>query len=131
MCAVEIARARAYATSSNQKNAHKVNKASEIMDVLEEDLMVLATSSWHYSPALQSIALHALIWLQGSDGGSLTPPVLTSILSQSEAWTQELLSELLQTLFQRLVVEPEMAIYVLGELLEQFLLPISHTLWLH
>lgn len=116
LCAVEIARARAYATSSTQKNAHKVNKASEIMDALEEDLMVLATSSWHYSAALQSIALHALIWLQGSDGGSLTPPVLSSILSQGEAWSQDLLSELLQTLFQRLVVEPEMATYILGKL---------------
>lgn len=111
--AAEVARARGYATSTNQKNSHKVKAAPEIMDPLRDDLMVLATSSWHYNAAQQSIALHALIWLQGIDGGPLTPPVLTQILSSGDAWSQEMLSELLQTLFQRLVVEPEMATYIL------------------
>lgn len=89
-------------------------KASDSIVPLQDDLMVLATSAWHNNAAQQSIALQALIWLQGTDGGPLTPPVLANILSQGNTWSREMLSDLLQTLFQRLVVEPDMAAYILG-----------------
>eukprot|EP00803_Ostreobium_quekettii_P001890 evm.model.scf_145EXC.9 EVM.evm.TU.scf_145EXC.9 scf_145EXC:110313-123285(-) len=112
--AAEVAKARALALSLKGKAKRgRVERKprNDLMYRLREDLVQLATGS--RTATEQHLAVVPLIWLQGPEGGPLTPQLLSSIVGSVEGWTEDLLSMLLNHLFQRLYAEPSMANYVL------------------
>eukprot|EP00210_Caulerpa_lentillifera_P003235 g3089.t1 len=108
----DLSRCFAYAMSEN-RNQKLRHRSVSMLAPLRSDLVSLATSAGAYPTSIQSLALKGLIWMQGIDGGPLTPSMIVRILSNGMLWSAEEISDIMQTLYYRLVTQSNMSAYIL------------------